>query len=242
MFKSRVPRRPSTAMVAPVCFADLPADPKRRLEERLRQREYAAGHTIISPGDRECGLLIPLSGKVHVTYYARGRQAEMGRELDAGELFCDPQALDELGAPVRVSALSPTRVAWLSRTDLLELMASSKGFNEFMLRRLVERVRTLTTDVANLARGGSVREVHEELLRLARESRQAGPRVVIALRSLSGFLAHCIESGDDLVARELKRLRAMGVLDVDCHDNIVIDVSHLCTIFAASNEPPSDTG
>jgi len=104
-------------------FSDLSHKDLQLLGSTARERQFAAGETMMRQGDTGAGLFVIVDGKVRVLQQGPGGERELGvygKDAVIGEMAL----LDDLPRSAAVIASEPTKVlvipAWDFRTTLRE--------------------------------------------------------------------------------------------------------------------------
>jgi CRP/FNR family transcriptional regulator len=191
-------------------FASLPAAELSRLARRCTVRALGAGEALFEEGEPCRGLLIVAEGLVEVRQISlRGREQVFhtegpGAALGEGPLF------DGGGYIASAIALTPTRVLFLPRTEVIGLCQRRPAVALAMLKTLARRVRHFAGIVSDLA-------FHPVTERLARHlygaiTVPAKPGASLQLTLTHAQLAARLGTVRELVARAFAELERNGVI------------------------------
>lgn len=179
--------------------------------------------------DHRLHLLV--QGSVWVTHYsANGREMALG-DVVAGECFGDcPQTP---GPPVclDVVAAEPCLVASLSEEDAMALIESEPLVLRAVLIRLGSLVRALARRVVALGTLSVRGRLQTWLLALAERSGIENNQAVIKPAPLQSTLASLLGTSREEVAREMSRLRRLGLLRREGSSLLLCDIQGLRSLL-----------
>ena len=209
-------------------FASLPAAELKDLAAQCTVRSLGRGEALFEEGDCCRGLLIVADGHVEIRQISlRGREQVFhtegpGAALGEGPLF------DGGGYIASAVALSPTRVLFLPRAEVLRLCQRRPAVALAMLETLARRVRHFAGVISDLA----FRPVAE---RLARHLQTTGaapitPGTRIELTLTQAQLAARLGTVRELVTRAFSQLEQRGVISRDRSLVIVRDPTRLAAL------------
>jgi CRP/FNR family transcriptional regulator, cyclic AMP receptor protein len=193
-------------------FAGLGAHEHAVLETCLHTRTHPPRVMVVSEGDESRSLYLILEGRVKVfTSDEQGREVLLCTQ-GPGEYFGEIALFDDAGRSASVMTLERTRLAILSREDLLHCLEDHPGIALALIGDLVGRVRRLTEQVHDLA----LLDVYGRLTRLL--VALAGERdgqLVIEPRPTHQDLASRIGASREMVTRILGDLVRGGYVQMD---------------------------
>ena len=183
----------------------------RAMAKRAVTRAFPKNTVVVSEGDRTDTLHIIVSGRVKIYV-----SDEKGKEIvlnyaGPGEYFGE-LVLDGGPRAASVMTLDPSRFLVLPREDLREFLAQSPDFALHFIRKLIRRVRTLTTDIKSLALLDVYGRVARMLLELAAERDGA---LVIENRPTQQEMANRVGASREMVSKILGDLASGGYISVE---------------------------
>lgn len=122
-------------------FSDLSHKELQLLAANARERQFAAGETVIRQGETGVGLFVVLSGKVRVMQRADGGERELGvfgKDAVLGEMAL----LDDLPRTATVIASEPTKVLIIPVWDFRAALRENPDIALKLLAVLSRRLRT----------------------------------------------------------------------------------------------------
>jgi CRP/FNR family cyclic AMP-dependent transcriptional regulator len=182
----------------------------RELAERGQCRTFPKNAVIINEGDRGDSLFIILSGRVKVFV-----SDDEGREMVLADHgpgdYVGEMALDGQPRSASVITLEPTTCSVVTREALREAIAASPDFALLMITTLIDRARTTTTNVKNLALMDVYGRVARLLLSLATEH---DGKLVVLDRMTQQDIADRVGASRDMISRIFKDLTIGGYVTV----------------------------
>ena len=174
--------------------------------------DYERDEVIIHEKDMDDQVYFILSGRVKVTNYSiKGREI-WHSDLSAGTFFGEMAALTGAPRSVNITAVSPTRLAVLSRREFFDLIRNDPEISIWLLEEMARRLESRTDKMSAIIAQNMSQRIQAELLRLAMEMPQAGKELVI--KPIPNFtdLARRLNTDRENVSREISTLSRQGVL------------------------------
>lgn len=179
---------------------------------------YAGNVIIVSEGDRADTLYLILSGRIKVFVAgADGREVVL-RTQGAGEYFGE-MMLDDGVRSASVMTVEPCRLAMLSRDVFREFLARHPDTALVLIKNLIQRTRSLTDRVRDLALLDVYGRVAKLLLSLARE---VDGRLVIEERLTQQDIGERIGASREMVSRILKDLKAGNYVCIEGQRMVIL--------------------
>jgi CRP/FNR family cyclic AMP-dependent transcriptional regulator len=184
----------------------------QELAKRGTVRTYPRNTILVNEGDRADSLFVILEGKVKV-YVAEpsGREMVLGF-LGPGEYFGE-MALDGSPRSASVMTVEPTTCSVVTHALLREAIAADPDVAMNLIGKLIERARSATESVKNLALMDVYGRVARLLLSLAVE--QPDGTAVVPQRMTQQDIADRVGASRDMVSRIFKDLTAGGYVAVN---------------------------
>lgn len=173
-------------------------------------RTWEPGTTVVAEGEVADCMYIVHAGELRVVVSGDGARTTELNTLGPGELFGELMLGGERRTAT-VSVVTRARLTRVTRADFERALASQPGLALHLIQHLVQRVRTLTRTVANLA---SV-DVYGRLVGLfdALAVEQAGQRMVPGPLS-QARIAERLGASRAMVNRLLQDLARGGYIDL----------------------------
>ena len=183
----------------------------KTIGQRALTRAFPKNAIVVTEGDRTDSLYIVVSGRVKV-YVSDDKGKEIVlNEAGPGEYFGELM-LDEGPRSASVMTLEPTRFLVVPKEDFKEFVAKSPEFALHLIRKLIRRVRALTSDVKSLALMDVYGRVARMLLDLAAER---DGTLVIENRPTQQEMANRVGASREMVNKILKDLTEGGYIAVE---------------------------
>jgi len=189
----------------------------KAVARRAVTRAFPKSTVVVSEGDRTDTLHIIVSGRVKIYV-----SDEKGKEIvlnhaGPGEYFGE-LVLDEGPRAATVMTLEPTRFLVVPKEDFRDFVANSPEFSLHLIRKLIRRVRVLTSDVKSLALMDVYGRVARMLLELAVEREGL---LVIEERPTQQEMANRVGASREMINKILGDLASGGYIAVE-RDRITI--------------------
>jgi len=206
-------------------FAELPDDVLARLAAHCVRRSYRRNQYLWYQGDDGARLVVVASGLVKVVLSSAQGGEVVLTTLGPGGMFGELAVLDGSPRSASVVAAEPTTVVLLSRATVLELLHRYPSVLDALLRSLGNLIRRLTEQAGDLVFLDLPGRVAKLLLHLA-EAHGAGS-TVLDLGLSQSDLAAMVGATRPAVNRVLQHLASRGVITVDGHRIVLVDLAEL---------------
>lgn len=210
----------------------LPDDALRQFALCCQWRQFKSGEVIFTRAADDRDVYLIVAGRVRIDVFsAAGRQITY-RELTGGEWFGELAAFDGQRRSADALARDDTLIAIVTAGRFRDLLFEHRAAGELVYVKLASWVRDLSERVFALTTLGVQNRLHGEILRLARESGIKNNRALIAPMPTHAELAGRLSTSREQVTRELKALRAQGLLEGSGRSVVVKDVARLEAVVA----------
>lgn len=208
-------------------FSGLEEHELQFLAQRAVPRHYSAGEMIFNEGDPCSGLYVIESGNVRIfKSSAAGREQVLAIE-GAGGSIAELPVFDGGNYPASASAASDSTLLFVSKNDFQALCLEHPRVALKVLRVVGARLRRLVGIIEEL----SFTTVHQRLsgylCRLAATGKRTSDGVEITLPTSNQELAAQIGTVRELVSRNLSRLQAQGLIQMDGRQVVIPDLRKL---------------
>jgi CRP/FNR family transcriptional regulator len=204
-------------------FRGLRKDSLRMLAQHGLERSYATGEALFRAGDTPWGVFVVLEGRVRVLRGEAGRQVVVHTEGPGGTLADVPLFAGGV-LPATAIAAEPSVCAIFPKEALRAAIASSPDVAFALLGRLAVRVRELVGRLDQISSRSVAARVATYLLRRSSE-RQS---VVLSLGMTQSQLAEELGTVREVIVRELRELRATGIIRPSRGGGVeIVDVARL---------------
>ncbi|MGA8873355.1 MAG: Crp/Fnr family transcriptional regulator [Candidatus Acidiferrales bacterium] len=210
-------------------FTRLTESEMRTLCARVSKRHFGRGETLFSEGDQCHGLFVVAVGRIRIFKLSPfGREQVLAVE-GPGSSFAELPVFDGGVYPASASALEDAEVLFISRKDFQNYCREHPEVASLKVLAVVgSRLRRLVGIIEDLSFTTVRQRLISLLLRLAQgggTTTKQGVRV--KLTTTHQDLASELGTVRELVSRNLSRLQAEGLLEVDGRTIIIKDLSGL---------------
>jgi CRP-like cAMP-binding protein len=208
-------------------FAALTPDARTQIEKRCAWRTYEAGEPIIDYLDQSDDVFFIVEGEARVSLYSVDGKAVTFTDLGSGELFGENAAIDGAPRSASIEALSKCLVASMPAGAFRALIQSEPTLAMFLLKKMVSKIRSLTTRVYEFSTLAVNNRIQAELLRLASLAPLKGTTAEIEPAPTHADIASRTSTHREAVSRELSRLSKIGLIERRGRALVVKDVKRL---------------
>lgn len=225
-----------SALGAASLFSNLSPEELRLLAAHAVRKRFAEGELLFSEGDPCRGLHIITSGKLRIfKSSASGREQVLALEGPGGSVAELP-VFDGGTYPASVSAVEESQILFISRGDFRGFCLAHPEVALKMLAVVGARLRRLVGIIEELSFTTVRQRLASVLVRLAQtEGKRNGSSVEIQLPGTHQDLAHQLGTVRELVSRNLMRLQAEGLIQVEARNITVLDLPGLTAILDSSS-------
>ena len=225
----------SSALKRAQLFAGLSEPEMQSLSARAVRKLYDAGELVFSEGEPCEGFYVVLAGKIRIfKTSATGREQILAIE-GPGSSVAELPVFDGGRYPASVAAVDGSEMIFISRKDFQAFCLQHPQVALKVLAVVGSRLRRLVGIIEELSFTTVRQRLVSHLLRLASDIGQKTDRgIEITLPGSHQDLAHQIGTVRELVSRNLSRLQAEGLLELDARHIIIRDPQGLRDIQSAS--------
>lgn len=213
-------------------FSNLSPEELRLLAGHAVRRHLAQGELLFSEGDPCKGLHIIASGRLRIFKSSvSGREQVLAVEGPGGSVAELP-IFDGAPYPASVSAIEDAEILFLSRDDFRKFCLAHPEVALKLLAVVGARLRQLVGIIEELSFTTVRQRLASVLVRLAKSKVTRGQAgIEIQLPGTHQELAHQLGTVRELVSRNLMRLQAEGLLQVEARAITVLDLPGLEAIL-----------
>lgn len=209
-------------------FASLTESEMRTLCARVSKRPFGRGETLFNEGDKCHGLFVVATGRIRIFKLSPAGREQVLAVEEPGSSFAELPVFDGGVYPASASALEDTEVLFISRKDFQNYCREHPEVALKVLAVVGSRLRRLVGIIEDLSFTTVRQRLISLLLRLAQGGGTATKQGVrVELTTTHHDLAAELGTVRELVSRNLSRLQAEGLLEVDGRAIIVKDLSAL---------------
>jgi CRP/FNR family cyclic AMP-dependent transcriptional regulator len=205
------------------------------LAQRAAPRSYSAGQSVFGEGEPCSGLYVVESGHVRIfKSSANGREQVLSID-GPGSSIAELPVFDGGSYPASVTAIDEAKLLFVSKQDFQAVCLAHPQVALKVLRVVGARLRRLVGIIEELSFTTVRHRLASFLLRLAqKEGKRSAAGVEITLPASNQELASHIGTVRELVSRNLSRLQAEGMLQIDGR---TVTISDLKALEAETDSP-----
>jgi CRP/FNR family cyclic AMP-dependent transcriptional regulator len=198
------------------------------LAQRAVLRDYSAGQNVFGEGEPCSGLYVVESGHVRIfKSSANGREQVLSID-GPGSSIAELPVFDGGSYPASVTAIDDATLLFVSKQDFQALCLAHPQVALKVLRVVGSRLRRLVGIIEELSFSTVRHRLASFLLRLAhQDGKRSGAGIEITLPASNQELASHIGTVRELVSRNLSRLQAEGILQIDGRKVTISDLRAL---------------
>ncbi len=198
------------------------------LAVRTVRKQFHNGELLFSEGELCHGLHIIAQGKIRIFKTSLGGREQVLAVNHPGESIAELPVFDGGPYPASAMAIEDSEIAFISRRDFQAYCMEHPEVALKMLAVVGARLRRLVGIIEELSFTTIRQRLISTLLRLAEsEGKQTGRGIEFQLPASHQELANQLGTVRELISRNLMRLQAEGLLDVDAREIVVKDLKGL---------------
>jgi CRP/FNR family transcriptional regulator, cyclic AMP receptor protein len=213
-------------------LSNLSHEELQTLATRTVRKLFSAGELLFSEGEPCSGLHIIARGKVRIFKTSvNGREQVLAVNVP-GESVAELPVFDGGPYPASAVAIEDTEIAFISRRDFHDYCLEHPGVPLKVLSVVGARLRRLVGIIEELSFTTIRQRLIALLVKLAQNEGQKTERgVEFLLPATHQELANQLGTVRELISRNLMRLQAEGLLDVDARQIVVRDLKGLSALL-----------
>lgn len=209
-------------------LANLSQPELQNLAARAVRKLFSSGELIFSEGEPCNGLHIIARGKVRIFKTSVSGREQVLALNGPGESVAELPVFDGGPFPASASAVDDTEMAFISRRDFQAYCMEHPEVALKVLSVVGQRLRQLVAIIEELSFTTIRQRLISVLVKLAQSEGKKTPNgIEFQLPSTHQELASQLGTVRELISRNLMRLQAEGLLDVDARHIVVKDLKAL---------------
>jgi CRP/FNR family cyclic AMP-dependent transcriptional regulator len=196
------------------------------------RKPFHAGELLFSEGEPCHGLHIIARGKIRIFKTSLGGREQVLAINHPGESVAELPVFDGGPYPASAMAVEDAEIAFISRRDFQAYCMEHPAVALKVLAVVGSRLRRLVGIIEELSFTTIRQRLISTLLRLAEsEGKQTRRGIEFQLPASHQELANQLGTVRELISRNLMRLQAEGLLDVDAREIVVKDMKGLSALL-----------
>ena len=230
------PSSVASSLASVALFSGLSPEEVRLLALRFVRRHFSAGELLFSEGDPCRGLYIIDSGRLRIFKSSAGGREQVLAMEGPGSSVAELPVFDGGPYPASVSAVDDAQILFISRQDLRAFCLEHPEVALKMLAVVGARLRRLVGIIEELSFTTVRQRLVAALVRLAQTNgKRTEHGVEFELPGSHQEMAHQLGTVRELVSRNLMRLQAEGLLQVEARNIVVRDLPGLSALLDANS-------
>ena len=226
---------PAQVLAKVQIFSGLTESELSFLAQRAAPRSYSAGQSVFGEGEPCSGLYVVESGHVRIFKSSTNGREQVLSIDGPGSSIAELPVFDGGSYPASVTAIDAAKLLFVSKQDFQALCLAHPQVALKVLRVVGARLRRLVGIIEELSFTTVRHRLASFLLRLAhKEGKRSAAGVEITLPASNQELASHIGTVRELVSRNLSRLQAEGMLQIDGR---TVTISNLKALEAETDSP-----
>lgn len=205
------------------------------LAARAVRKFFSAGEVMFYEGEPCKGLHIISRGRVRIYKTSASGREQVLAVNGSGETIAEVPVFDGGPYPASATAVEETETAFISRKDFQDYCLDHPEVALKVLAFVGARLRNLVGIIEELSFTTIRQRLVSLLVRLAQsEGKKTARGIEVLLPGSHQELANQLGTVRELVSRNLMRLQAEGLLEVDARQIVIKDVKSLSAILEAT--------
>lgn len=205
------------------------------LAARTVRKLFSADELLFSEGEPCIGLQIITRGKVRIFKTSVSGREQVLAMNGPGESIAEVPVFDGGPYPASAMATEDTEIAFISRRDFNAFCLEHPEVSIKVLSVVGSRLRRLVAIIEELSFTTIRQRLISTLLKLAQsEGKKTDLGIEFQLPMTHQELANQLGTVRELISRNLMRLQAEGLLDVDARQIVVKDIKGLSALLDAA--------
>lgn len=227
------PRIELTSVLAKTpLLSGLTEEELKTLASRTVRKLYSTGELLFSEGEPCSGLQIIARGKVRIFKTSMSGREQVLAANGPGESIAELPVFDGGPYPASAAAIEDTEIAYISRRDFYTFCIEHPEVPLKVLSVVGSRLRRLVGIIEELSFTTIRQRLISVLVKLAKAEGRNTPRgLEFLLPGSHQEMASQLGTVRELISRNLMRLQAEGLLEVDARQIVVKDLRGLSALL-----------
>lgn len=209
-------------------FSELSDSEFAFLTQRVVARHYHAGEMVFSEGEPCTGLYVVESGQIRIFKSSAGGREQVLSIEGPGSSVAELPVFDGGSYPASVAAIEPASLLFVSKQDFQALCLAHPQVALKVLRVVGARLRRLVGIIEELSFTTVRSRLASFLVRTAqKEGKRKASGIEVELPQSNQELAAQIGTVRELVSRNLSRLQAEGLIQIEGRTVLIRDKNAL---------------
>jgi CRP/FNR family transcriptional regulator len=217
-------KTPLDVIAAIPIFNGLPDDQITAIKQIAIEKKVTKGEILFSEGDEGKGFFVIAEGRLKVFKVSPDGKEQILHILGRGQPFGEVSVFAGQRFPANAQALESSRVFFLPRSGIVNLIAANPSLALNMLAVMSKKLRQFAVQIENLSLKEMPARLSSYLIYLAEEQ---GVDEVITLKISKGQLASILGTIPETLSRIFARLSGQNLIRVEGKKITLLDRSGL---------------
>ncbi|KAB2953836.1 Crp/Fnr family transcriptional regulator [Heliorestis acidaminivorans] len=209
-------------------LADLPDDKLKEIATKFGERTYKRRSQLMHEGEPLDGIYFIIKGKVKLSKMNPDGQEKVVAVVREGEILGEIVAFDGGPCPYTAETMEEVRAAFLTIKDFNEIVINHASVTMACLQESSLRLRKAYRHMKNLALLDTFGRVAAHLFKMTRDYGVKEDRGIrIDFNITRQEMAQFVGTSRETVSRVLAEFERAGILQVDRHEIVVLDIEEL---------------
>jgi CRP/FNR family transcriptional regulator len=216
-------------------FSSLSQPELQLLAARTVRKMFSAGEVLFNEDEPCKGLHIISRGQVRIFKTSSSGREQVLAVNVAGESVAEIPVFDDGPYPASAMAIEETEIAFISRKDFRDYCLAHPEVALKVLAFVGARLRRLVSIIEELSFTTTRQRLVSVLVRLAQShGRKTERGIEVLLPGSNQELANQLGTVREVISRNLMRLQAEGLVEVDARQIVIKDAKGLAALLEAS--------
>lgn len=185
------------------------------LDRNWSVADFDKGQTIMSEDDTNSDVCFLLAGSARVAIFTEGGREVSVLRLRKGDCFGEFSAVDGAPRSASIEATASCVAARLTSEQFRKVLSETPDLSFAFLEVLVGKLRDLTHKISDFNALNADDRIRAELLELFRSISEGRDEFTVECPPTQTEIAARVFSNRETVAREMGRMRHLGLIDRD---------------------------
>jgi len=217
-------------------FSGLSPEELRSLAGRAVRKQFGSGELLFAEGEPCHGLIVIAQGRVRIFKTSAGGREQVLAINQPGESVAELPVFDGGAYPASAVAIEATQIAFIAQREFRAYCLEHPEVALKVLAVVGARLRRLVGIIEELSFTTIRQRLVGALVRMAQSEGAATERgIEFQLPATHQEMANQLGTVRELISRNLMRLQAEGLIDVDARQIVVKDINGLKALLEAGS-------
>ena len=230
-------RAPFQAFPEQSLLGQISKSSRARLHDTWTMSEFSKGQTIMNDEESNSDVCFLLTGAARVALFTQSGREVSFLHLGKGDCFGEFSAIDGAPRSAGIEARATCVAARMTSHQFREVLREAPDLSLALLEILVKKLRDLTTKVSDFNTMNADDRIRAEIVKLAINHANGQDSFTVQNPPTQIEIAARIFSNRETVAREMGRMRHMGLIGRDGRNLKIGSLKALCHYVETKGDP-----